>query len=35
VQLQAERAEFLQRRALFLDDGRRDVVMSRINGEAS
>jgi preprotein translocase subunit SecA len=35
VQLQAERAQFLQRRALFLDDGRRDVVMSRINGEAS
>ena len=35
VQLQAERSQFLQRRALFLDDGRRDVVMSRINGEAS
>jgi preprotein translocase subunit SecA len=35
VQLQAERTAFLQRRALFLDDGRRDVVMSRINGEAS
>ncbi|NQV28972.1 MAG: preprotein translocase subunit SecA [Rhodopirellula sp.] len=35
VQLQAERAQFLQRRALFLDDARRDVVMSRICGEAS
>lgn len=35
VQLQAERAQFLQRRALFLDDARRDVVMSRISGEAS
>lgn len=35
VQLQAERSQFLQRRALFLEDGRRDVVMSRINGEAS
>lgn len=33
VQLQAERFQFLQRRALFLEDGRRDVVMSRINGE--
>lgn len=35
VQRQAERTNFLQRRALFLDDGRRDVVMSRIIGEAS
>ncbi|MDA0284625.1 MAG: preprotein translocase subunit SecA [Planctomycetota bacterium] len=35
VQLQAERIQFLQRRALFVDDRRRDVVMSRINGEAS
>lgn len=35
VQIQAERTQFLQRRALFLDDARRDVVMSRISGEAS
>lgn len=35
VQLQAERTQFLQRRALFLDDARRDIVMSRITGEAS
>jgi preprotein translocase subunit SecA len=35
VQSQAERSQFLQRRALLLDDARRDVVMSRISGEAS
>lgn len=35
VQREAERVQFLQRRSLFLEDSRRDVLMSRLSGEAS